>query len=92
MTQAKKTRSRMLDGRSLRYLGLIAGLLGLVYLNSFSTRGPSAESNGAVNSTASEEANARRERPTATQPVGKPAESWLEALWLADEAEVAGLI
>ncbi|MEM6574697.1 MAG: hypothetical protein AAF552_04695 [Pseudomonadota bacterium] len=92
MTQAKKTRSRRLDGRSLRYLGLIAGLLGLVYLNSYSTRGPSVEANEAVNSTATKEANARRERPTATQPAGKPAEAWLEALWLADEAEVAGLI
>ncbi len=95
MTQDRKTRRRMLDGRSLRYLGLIAGLLGLVYLNSFSGRAPSAESGVAVEMPAPGAPDTPQDQSTIGEgapPAGSPAEAWLEALWLADEVAVAGLI
>ena len=99
MALAKKKPPRKLDGKTLRYLGLIAGLLGLLYLNGFRPERPPA---GAIedekgqaaapglSQQAEESAGESREASSAAPATGAgPSEPWLEALWQPDESAVS---
>lgn len=87
MRSIDRAKPRRFDGRSLRYLGLLVGLCGLVYLSLNGDSRPRQATPSTAKTTSA---------ATATEPVAQMGadvlESWLEALWSADELAVQRLL
>ncbi len=89
MPSTPRKKPRRLDGRSLRYLGLLVGLCGLVYLGWKPASPALPVSPGPQN----EAAKAPDRISLAVDSfTSKVSESWLEALWNADSVAVAQLL